>query len=79
MLTQNRRIQEPKKKMTNISTLKFLIGMLIFIIILLIFTNIRMKKIEDKRIAGKSLKFYNIIGVMGIICVLILIADIYLN
>ena len=65
--------------MTNISTLKFLIGMLIYIIILLIFINIRMKKIEDKRIAGKSLKFYNIIGVMGIICVLILIADIYLN
>ena len=53
--------------------------MLVFIIISLIIVNVLIKKSPGQKIAGKTAKFYTIIGIFGITCIIILIADIYLN
>lgn len=65
--------------MNETSKVGFLILMLAFTIISLIMVNVHNRKNTEHKITDKRLKIYNVLGCIGIICIIILLADKYLN
>lgn len=58
--------------------LELFIALLIFIL-LFTFVNRKIKQPSDKKIGGKGMLFFNVIGISGLACFVILIISTYLE